>query len=84
MVTIAADAEWGAFSDDGPWVLDRDDLLWYPVAGLLRQAAKAGVPALTRPTRIPPGLRVIAVAGRLVERDRPVVVPQATRPVPNA
>ena len=47
-------------------MLDRDALSWYPVAGLLRQAAKAGVPALTRPRKIPPGLRVIAVAGRLV------------------
>ena len=47
MVTIADDTEWGAFSEHGPWVLDRDDLQWYPVAGLLRQAAKAGVPALT-------------------------------------
>ena len=44
MVTIADDTEWGAFRDDGPWVLDRDGLQWYPVAGLLRQAAKAGVP----------------------------------------
>ena len=66
VVTIADDIEWGAFRGDGPWVLDRDALQWYPVAGLLRQAAKAGVPALTRPTRLPPGVRVIAVASRLI------------------
>ena len=66
VVTIADDMEWGAFRDDGPWVLDREALQWYPVAGLLRQAAKAGVPALTRPRRLPPGLRVITVASRLV------------------
>ena len=65
-MTIADDSEWGAFRDGGPWMLDRDALQWYPVAGLLRQAAKAGVPALTRPRRIPPGMRVITVAGRLV------------------
>ena len=69
-VTIADDTEWGAFRDGGPWVLDREDLQWYPVAGLLRQAAKAGVPALTRPRRVPPGLRVVAVAGRLDRCDR--------------
>ncbi|MEA3184508.1 MAG: ubiquinone biosynthesis protein, partial [Ilumatobacteraceae bacterium] len=62
----ADDIEWGAFTDDGPWVLDRDNLLWYPIAGLLRQAASADVPALTRPRRLPPGLRVITVAGRLI------------------
>jgi ubiquinone biosynthesis protein len=66
VVTIADDTEWGAFRDAGPWVLDREELQWYPVAGLLRQAAGATVPALTRPTRLPPGLRVIAVASRLV------------------
>ena len=66
MVTIAEDIDWGAFTDYGPWVLDQDELLWYPIAGLLRQAARADVPALTRPRRIPPGLRVITVAGRLI------------------
>ena len=71
MVTIADDTEWGAFRDSGPWVLDRDELLWYPVAGLLRQAAKAGVPALTKPRKTPPGLRVIAVAGRLASAIGP-------------
>src|SRR4051794_41888173 len=47
-------------------MLDRDALQWYPVAGLLRQAAKAGVPALTRPRRVPPGVRVVTVASRLI------------------
>ncbi|MEO7371809.1 MAG: AarF/UbiB family protein, partial [Ilumatobacteraceae bacterium] len=70
-MTIAEDIEWGAFRDEGPWVIDREALQWYPVAGLLRQAAKAGVPALTKPTRIPPGLRVVAVAGRLVSAIGP-------------
>ncbi len=65
-MTIAEDIEWGTFTDDGPWVLDRDGLLWYPIAGLLRQAARAEVPGLTRARRIPPGLRVITVAGRLI------------------
>ncbi|HZY06270.1 MAG TPA: AarF/ABC1/UbiB kinase family protein, partial [Ilumatobacteraceae bacterium] len=65
-MTIAEDTGWGAFRDTGPWVLDRESLQWYPVAGLLRQAAKAGVPRLTRATRIPPGVRVFTVAARLI------------------
>ena len=71
MVTITEDIEWGAFTDYGPWVLDRDGLLWYPIAGLLRQAARADVPALTRARRVPPGLRVITVAGRLISAIGP-------------
>src|SRR3954454_10344823 len=66
IVTIADDTGWGAFRDTGPWVLDRESLQWYPVAGLLRQAAKAGVPALTRARRVPPGVRVVTVASRLI------------------
>jgi len=65
-VTIAEDTGWGAFRDTGPWVLDRESLQWYPVAGLLRQAANAGVPRLTRAGRIPPGVRVFTVAARLI------------------
>jgi ubiquinone biosynthesis protein len=64
-VTIASDTAWAAFTDDGPWVLDRDGVQWYPIAGLLRQAAQASVPSLTRPRKLPPGLRVLTVAGRL-------------------
>ena len=70
-VTIDDDTEWGAFTDDGPWTLDRDGLQWYPIAGLLRQAAKADVPGLTRPRRVPPGLRVVTVAGLLVNAIGP-------------
>jgi ubiquinone biosynthesis protein len=70
-VTTGDDIEWGAFTDYGPWVLDRDSLSWYPIAGLLRQAANAAVPALTRPRMLPPGLRVITVAGRLIAAIAP-------------
>lgn len=59
------DTSWAAFREDGPWVLQRDALTWYPLAESLRRVAKAGVPELTRPRRIPPGFRVITVAGNL-------------------
>ncbi len=65
-VTIGDDIGWGAFTDDGPWVLDIDSLSWYPIAGLLRQAANALVPDLTKPRKLPPGRRVITVAGHLI------------------
>ncbi|HEY7626939.1 MAG TPA: AarF/UbiB family protein [Ilumatobacteraceae bacterium] len=62
---LPADTTWGAFGEDGPWVLGRDELSWYPQAESLRRLAKADVPALTRARRVPPGLRVITVACRL-------------------
>ncbi len=46
-------------------MLDRDAITWLPLAGRLRDAAIAEVPHLTKPTRIPPGTRVLTVAGRL-------------------
>lgn len=63
------DTTWAAFREHGPWVLDRepgpDNLSWYRAAESLRRDAKAEVPDLTRPRRIPPGLRVLTVVARL-------------------
>ena len=53
--TVSRRHDWGAFSRTAPGCSTATALQWYPVAGLLRQAASAGVPALTRPTRMPPG-----------------------------
>ncbi|HEY3486322.1 MAG TPA: AarF/UbiB family protein [Ilumatobacteraceae bacterium] len=60
-----SDLSWAAFSDDPPWVLDRDGISWLPIAERLRLRAQASVPELTEPTRIPPGLRVLTVVSRL-------------------
>jgi len=54
-------AEW-AFSEDAPWILERDAIAWLPVVEQLRAAARAEVPALTVPKRWPPGFRVGRVA----------------------
>ncbi len=59
------DQSWGAFTDGGPWVLDRDTIAWLPLASRLRDAAIAEVPGLIAASRIPPGTRVLSVAGRL-------------------
>ena len=57
---------WGAFSDDPPWVLDTSAMSWQRDIDGLRQRAKAEVPVLTRPAKVPPGLRVLTVVGRLL------------------
>ncbi|MEO7399104.1 MAG: AarF/UbiB family protein [Ilumatobacteraceae bacterium] len=59
------DQVWGAFTDSGPWVLDRASIAWLPLAARLRAAATAEVPRLTKPSKIPPGIRVLTVAGHL-------------------
>jgi len=59
------DRTWGAFSETPPWVLDRSELAWSNVAAVLRAAAHAEVPQLTRARKMPPGARVVTVVGRL-------------------
>jgi len=61
----SADQAWGAFTDAGPWVIDRDNVTWLAIAAKLRAAAIAEIPSLTQPSKIPPGTRVLTVAGRL-------------------
>jgi ubiquinone biosynthesis protein len=56
--TPAADTEFGAFTDEGPWVLDLDHLPWKSGLARTRADLQASLPALTRPRRLPPGARV--------------------------
>ena len=65
VATLPGDREWGAFTEDTPWVLDREHIRWLPLAERLRRAARAEVPVLTRPSRVPPGARVISVVRHL-------------------
>jgi ubiquinone biosynthesis protein len=60
-----ADLSWGAFTNDTPWVLDRDAIRWLPLAEQLRAAARAEVPVLTQPSKVPPGARVVYVTRQL-------------------
>jgi ubiquinone biosynthesis protein len=64
-MATAPDRSWAAFTDEGPWVVDRDEIRWLRLAEALRAAARAEVPVLTRATRIPPGVRVGTVVRRL-------------------
>lgn len=63
--TVSPDRSWAAFTETGPWVLDRDEVRWSNLARTLRQHAQAEVPVLTKPSKMPPGVRVITVASRL-------------------
>ena len=60
-----ADLSWGSFTDEAPWELDHSDVRWLTLAATLRRAAQAEVPGLTKPSKLPPGARVVTVAGRL-------------------
>ena len=64
-MTAADDLAWGSFTEHAPWVLDRNDISWLANIDQRRVAAQAAVPELTRPSRLPPGARVITVLGRL-------------------
>lgn len=77
------DRVWGAFSDTGPWRLDRHDQEWSALVPELRSRVRAELPELIRPGR-PPLLRMLRTAsaigtalvgwrlrrGRLDESDR--------------
>ncbi len=65
------DREWGAFTEDAPWVLDREAIRWVGAVDRLRAQARAEVPKLTTPATLPPGLRVATVAARLVSAVGP-------------
>lgn len=60
-----ADLEWGAFADDAPWNLVRDDITWWGDAAQLRDLAHQQVPSLIEPRRLPPGRRGVTVSWRL-------------------
>ena len=59
------DLTWGVFADSHPWILDRAEITWLPLVDALREGARNELPALTRPSKLPPGLRVGTVVGRL-------------------
>ncbi len=52
------DLEVGSFSDDPPWLVEPDAMAWRRAVPGLRRRIAADLPRLTRPARVPPGLRV--------------------------
>ena len=55
---VSADTEFGVFTDEGPWVLDPDDLTWKSGLSRIRAELQAALPELIRPRKVPPGARV--------------------------
>jgi ubiquinone biosynthesis protein len=65
-VTVeATDRNWAAFTEHGPWQIERADAKWLDLARTLRRNAQAEVPRLTAPSKLPPGLRVLTVVRHL-------------------
>ena len=62
---LASDRRWAAFSESGPWTIERDEARWLDLARTLRRRAQQEVPTLTAPRRVPPGHRVLTVVGHL-------------------
>ena len=88
IMTPLADRNWAAFTEHGPWTLQRDQIRWMPVAADLRAAAQAEVPGLTRAAKVPPGGRVVRVVSTLTravgpwmiaKRRRKYITPEASR-----
>ena len=59
------DCAWAAFTKDGPWVLDEDSLVWARGLNAVRDRAKAEVPTLTTPSKVPHIGRMLIVVGRI-------------------
>jgi ubiquinone biosynthesis protein len=62
---LASDRSWAAFSESGPWTIERDEARWLDLARTLRRRAQQEVPTLTASRRVPPGHRVLTVVGYL-------------------
>ncbi len=55
---VSADTEFGVFTDQGPWVLDPENLAWKSGLDRIRAELRAALPELIRPRKLPPGARV--------------------------
>ena len=63
--TEASDLAIGAFTPEGPWVVEPEHLRWRRDLDRVRQRTRQDVPLLTRRRRIPPGARVVTVGAHL-------------------
>jgi ubiquinone biosynthesis protein len=64
-MAIPSDTSWAAFTQEAPWEVHRENVRWLQLAETLRARARAEVPILTTPSRVPPGARVLTVIGHL-------------------
>ncbi len=54
-----SDLALGSFTDDAPWIVDPDAMPWRRAVPGLRHQIVRELPELTRPRRLPPGVRVV-------------------------
>ncbi|MEY2455493.1 MAG: hypothetical protein QOK06_587, partial [Acidimicrobiaceae bacterium] len=57
--SVAADVAIGSFTDNGPWVIDLDELPWRRDLVRVRDAVRRSVPELTKRERVPPVGRML-------------------------
>jgi ubiquinone biosynthesis protein len=60
-ISARGDLSIGAFSNNPPWQVEPDHLVWRDGIDELRRRTSAEVPALLRRRRLPPGRRVVTV-----------------------
>ena len=63
-LAASADLEWGAFTESGPWHLLDGSLHWQHGIAHIRDRARAEVPVLTKPGRLPNIARMTSVTVR--------------------
>jgi ubiquinone biosynthesis protein len=61
----ATDLAIGAFTEEGPWIVEPDSLEWRRGIDRIRQRTRQDVPVLTRRRKLPPGARVLTVGSHL-------------------
>jgi ubiquinone biosynthesis protein len=57
-IVPSADVELGAFTDEGPWVVEPGALQWHHGLAQVRADLQASLPDLVRARKLPPGTRV--------------------------
>ncbi|HEX4822617.1 MAG TPA: AarF/UbiB family protein [Acidimicrobiales bacterium] len=70
MTGASIDTDYGSFTDNGPWVVDPNELAWKKGLDRVRRDVHASVPTLTRYRRVPP-------AGRMLTTLRALGIPLA-------
>src|SRR5690606_7043685 len=57
--TPPGDLHLGSFTDDAPWIVEPGAMPWRQAIARLRRQVAADLPRLTRPGKVPPGMRVV-------------------------
>ena len=60
-----SDLALGSFTDAAPWLVVPDEMTWRAAVPGKRRQIAASLPGLTRPSKIPPGMRVVRTSALL-------------------